>query len=323
VTPLQEARIVFLDRESLPLEMTLRAPSFPHRLTVHARTAPEDVAERIADADIVITNKVPVRRDAILGATRLRFIAISATGTDPVDLATCRERGITVSNVRGYAVATVPEHTFALILALRRSLVAYRQSVLDGRWQAAQQFCFFDHPIGDLAGSTLGIIGGGTLGSAVGRLGEAFSMQVLFAGRKGDTAPGEGRTPFDEVLRRSDVLTLHCPLNEATRGLIGSEEFARMERRPLLINVARGGIVDEAALAEAVESGQIAGAGIDVASSEPPPLSNPLMRIASHPAVLLTPHVAWASRQAIQALADQTIENIDLFHAGTPRYVVT
>lgn len=315
---MRELSIVFLDRETLSPETRLRAPSFPHRLTVYAHTAPDEVAGRIADADIVISNKVPVRREAIAGARRLRLIAIAATGSDPIDLAACREAGVTVCNVRDYATRTVPEHIFALILALRRSIVAYRQSVIDGRWQESGKFCFFDHPISDLAGSTLGIFGSGSLGSSVARLGEAFGMRVLFAGRKG-TAGGEGRAPFEEVLAESDVISLNCPLTAETRGLIGRAEFERMTRRPLLINASRGGLVDEEALVEAIETGRIAGAGFDVTSPEPPSADSPLMRIAERPNVIVTPHVAWASREAIQALADQLVENIELFVAGRPR----
>lgn len=314
--------IVFLDRDTLSPETMLRPPGFPHELVVHDRTTAEQVRERIARADIVISNKVPLRRESLIHAPRLKMIAVAATGTDIVDLAAAKERGITVSNIRNYAKHTVPEHTFALMLALRRSIIPYRQSVLDGRWQEAAQFCFFDHPIADLGGSTLGIIGHGTLGKAVGRIAEAFGMKVLIAGRKGTDQIKPGQTPFDEVMRRADVLTLHCPLNTETRGIISAREFALMERKPILINTGRGGLVDELALEQALEEGEIAAAGFDVTDGEPPAADSPMMRIAARPNVILTPHVAWASREAIQALADQLIENIELFVAGTPRNVV-
>lgn len=314
--------IVFLDRDTLSPETMLRPPGFPHELVVHDRTTAEQVRERIARADIVISNKVPLRRESLIHAPRLKMIAVAATGTDIIDLAAAKERGITVSNIRNYAKHTVPEHTFALMLALRRSIVPYRQSVLDGRWQEAAQFCFFDHPIADLGGSTLGIIGHGTLGKAVGRIAEAFGMKVLIAGRKGTDQVKPGQTPFDEVMRRADVLTLHCPLNAETRGIISTREFALMEKTPILINTGRGGLVDELALEQALEKGEIAAAGFDVTDGEPPAADSPMMRIAARPNVILTPHVAWASREAIQALADQLIENIELFVAGTPRNVV-
>lgn len=315
-------KIVFLDRDTLSPETVLRAPAFPHELIVHDRTAPDEVAERIADADIVISNKAPLRRESLGRANRLKMIAVAATGTDIVDLPAAREQGITVSNIRNYAKHTVPEHTFALMLALRRSILSYRQSVLDGRWQQAAQFCFFDHPISDLGGSTLGIIGNGTLGQAVGRIAEAFGMTVLVAGRRGSDELKPGQTPFDEVMRRADVITLHCPLNAETRGIIGTREFALMERKPILINTGRGGLVDEKALEQALDDGRIAAAGFDVTDGEPPTADSPMMRVATRPNVILTPHVAWASREAIQALADQLIENIELFVAGTPRNVV-
>lgn len=316
-------RIVFLDRDTLSPETVVRAPSVPHEMVVHARTAPHEVAERIRDADVVVTNKAPVRAEALAGATKLKLIAVSATGTDIVDLAEAKARGIAVCNIRNYAKHTVPEHTFALMLALRRSILPYRQSVTEGRWQQAAQFCYFDYPISDLGGSTLGIIGHGTLGQSVGKIAEAFGMTVLAAGRRGATELKPGQTAFDEVLKRSDVITLHCPLTPETRGVIGAREFALMERKPLLINTGRGGLVDEPALEKALDAGQIAGAGFDVTDGEPPAADSPMMRIAARENVILTPHVAWASREAIQALADQLIENIELFFAGTPRNLVS
>ena len=307
--------VVFLDRATLPEEIRLRPLGFPHRLTTHEGTPAGDVAARIADAEVVITNKAPVRAEAIAAAPRLKLIAVAATGTDLVDLAACTARGITVCNIRDYAVHTVPEHAFALMLALRRNLLAYRDSVRNGRWQESGQFCFFDHPVHDLAGSTLGIIGAGVLG-------KAFGMHVLFAARKGRTDIGPTHTPFERVLAESDVITLHSPLTPATRNMIGAAEFAAMARRPLLINTARGGLVDETALRDALVGGQIAGAGFDVATAEPPPAGHVLMELLKLPNFILTPHVAWSSREAIQGLADQLVENIELFVRGTPRNVV-
>ncbi len=315
-------RVVFLDRATLGPTVALRPLLVPHELVGYDATPASLVEARIADADIVITNKTPLGEAAIAASPKLRLIAIAATGTDVVDLAACRARGVAVCNIRGYALHTVPEHTFALILALRRNLLAYRASVAAGRWQQAGQFCYFDYPIKDLAGSTLGVCGGGALGSAVARLGRAFGMEVLFAGRKGEALAREGYVPFDEMLRRADVITLHCPLTPATRHLIGAPEFARMARRPLLINTGRGGLVDEVALGEALRSGQIAGAGFDVASEEPPPPGHPLLTLLDLPNFILTPHVAWASEEAMQTLADQLIANIDAFLADEPRNLV-
>ena len=316
------ARVVFLDRDTISPETVLRELSFSHELEVFDRTTAEQVAVRITDADIVITNKAPVRGAALEGAKRLRLVAVAATGTDVVDVKAANARGVTVSNIRNYAVNTVPEHTFALLLALRRSVVAYRESVARGRWREAAQFCYFDYPIRDLAGSTLGVVGDGALGKAVAKLGEAFGMKVLFSDYKGTTGMGPLYTPFADVLRLSDVITLHTPLMPSTRNLIGAPEFAAMARKPLLINTARGGLVDEAALAVALRTGQIAGAGFDVVTTEPPPDDHPLVQLLELPNFILTPHVAWASQEAIQGLADQLIDNVEAFWAGSPRNVV-
>jgi glycerate dehydrogenase len=316
------ARVVFLDRATLPDAIVLRAPGFAHEWALHDRTEPGEVAERIADADIVVTNKAPVRADALARAPHLRMIAVAATGYDVVDVAACARRGITVSNVRDYAVNTVPEHTFALILALRRSIGAYRASVAEGAWQRSGQFCYFDYPIRDLSGATLGIFGDGALGKAVADLGRAFGMRVLFSSYKGVSGMGPLYTPFEDVLRQSDVLTLHCPLMPSTRNMIAAPEFAQMTRRPLVINTARGGLIDEQALCDALVAGQISGAAFDVVTTEPPPRDHPYMGLMSRPDFILTPHVAWASLEAIQSLADQLIDNVDAFARGTPRNVV-
>lgn len=318
----QALQVVFLDRDTISPETVIRPFAFEHELKVYERTSAEQVAERIADADIVITNKVPLRREALAGATHLKMVAVAATGTDNIDLAVCAEKGVVVSNIRGYAVNTVPEHTFALIFALRRSIVAYRESVKAGRWQQAQQFCYFDYPIKDLSGSTLGIIGEGVLGQSVAAIGRALGMRVLFAARKGGQKQGSLYTPFEQFLEQSDIITLHCPLNEQTRNLISDAEFALMKRKPMLINTARGGLVNEEALARAMRSGQLGGAGFDVTAPEPPPNDHPLVQLLDLHNFILTPHVAWASQEAIQGLVDQLIDNIEAFQQGQPRNVV-
>jgi glycerate dehydrogenase len=315
-------RVVLLDRKTLPDDIHFRAFSFANELVAFDQTAPDEVSERIKDADIVITNKAPVRGPAIASAPNLKLVAVAATGTDVVDIAACAQQGITVSNIRNYAVNTVPEHTFALILALRRSLLAYRNSVQAGRWQEANQFCYFDFPINDLAGSTLGIIGDGALGRSVADLGRAFGMKVLFSDYKGTKGMGPLYTPFEKVLEVSDVITLHSPLMPSTRNMISAAEFAKMAKRPLLINTARGGLVDEAALEHALRSGQISGAGFDVVTTEPPAQDHPLMRLLDLPNFILTPHVAWASREAVQSLVDQLIDNVEAFERGAPTNIV-
>lgn len=315
-------KIVFLDRATIAPQIGLRAPSFPHELVVHEHTRPEQVVERLAGASIAIVNKVPLTSAALEQLPELRLIAVTATGTDCIDKAFCQQRGIAVSNIRGYALNTVPEHTFALMLALRRNIVAYRDDVLAGEWQRSGQFCFFNHAIHDLGGARLGIIGEGVLGQRVAEIARAFGMVPLFAAHKGRSGLGPLYTPWDEVLATSDIITLHSPLTPQTRGMIALPEFRAMARRPLIINTARGGLVDEDALVQALDEGLIAGAGFDVAAAEPPAADSPMMCIAGRPNVILTPHVAWASDEAQQALADQLIDNIDNFVAGCPSNLV-
>jgi len=309
-------RIVFLERESI--RGTFRQPDFPHDYDEYPLSAAEDVPARVREASIVITNKVVLRGELLATLPKLKMIACAATGTDNVDLAWCREHGIVVSNIRGYAVNTVPEHVIALAMALRRNLLAYRRDVRDGQWQRSPNFCFFDHPIRDLHGATLGLIGRGSLGEGVARLAEAFGMRVLWAERKGAEKVGPGRTAFAELLRQSDVVSLHCPLNDATRGLIGEAELRLMKPEAILINTARGGIVDEAALVRALKENWIGGAGFDVLSKEPPREGNPLLEL-DQPNFILTPHVAWASAGAMQALLDQLTGNLEAFARGEPR----
>jgi glycerate dehydrogenase len=315
--------VVFLDRATLAPQTQLRPLPFDHTLETFERTAPGEVAARIRHADIVITNKVRLTAEALDGAARLRMVAIAATGTDIVDLHACAARGIVVSNVRDYAGNSVPEHTFALIFALRRSLLAYRDAVRAGRWLESGQFCFFDYPIRNLAGSTLGIVGDGALGQAVAQMGRAFGLRVLFAARGTRNDAQAGYVPLGTLFEESDIITLHFPLKAETRNLIDAAAFGRMKRRPLLINTARGGLVDEAALVGALRSGAISGAGFDVVTEEPLPADHPFQAVLSHPAFILTPHVAWASDEAMQALADQLVENIAAFHEGKPRNDVT
>ena len=315
-------KIVFLDRATLSPQTRLREPAFAHTLELFDRTAPEEVAARIAGADIVIVNKVRLTAELLAAAPRLRLVAVAATGTDNVDVAACAARGIAVSNIRNYAKNTVPEHTFALIFALRRSILAYHAAVRDGRWQQAAQFCFFDYPIRDLAGSTLGVIGDGALGTSVAAIGRALGMQVLFSAHKGRSGQGSLYKQFEEVLARADVITLHCPLRPATRNMIGAAEFALMRRKPLLINTGRGGLVDESAVGPALEAGQIAGAGFDVTTTEPPPADHPFMALMDRPDFILTPHVAWASDEAVQGLADQLVDNVEAFERGEPANLV-
>jgi glycerate dehydrogenase len=313
-------RIVFLDRNTLRAD--IRRPAFGHEWREYAETSSDAVVERLKGATIAITNKVALREAELAQLPDLKFIAVAATGVDIIDLESCRRRGIAVSNVRNYAPHAVPEHVFALILALRRNLISYREEIQSGAWERASTFCLLDYPIRELYESRLGIVGYGALGRAVEQLARAFGMRVRISEHKGARTLRPGRTGFEDTLRSSDILTLHCPLTDETRNLIGLEELGQMQRHALLINTARGGLVNEAALVEALNAGLIAGAGFDVLTSEPPREGNPLLEL-NLPNFILTPHVAWASREAMQTLADQLIANIEAFIAGRPQNLLT
>jgi glycerate dehydrogenase len=312
--------IVFLDRASLKAELS--GPAFEHGWTEYASSTAGEAVERLRDATVAITNKVALRAETLARLPQLKLIAIAATGYDIVDLDYCKANGIAVANIRNYATHTVPEHTFALILALRRNLLAYRQDVEDGRWQRASQFCFFDHPIRDLAGSTMGIIGEGALGQASAALARAFGMKVLFADHAGPRVARTEFTSLETLLKEADVVSLHAPLTPDTRNMIGMAQLRMMKRSALLINTARGGLVDEQALASALQEGLIGGAGFDVLTREPPTEGNPLLALRL-PNFILPPHVAWASDGAMQFLADQLIDNIEAFVGGKPQHLLT
>jgi glycerate dehydrogenase len=309
-------RIVFLDASTCIAE--IRRPAFQHEWTEYPATSAEQTVERLKDATIAITNKVQLQRGILEQLPKLKMVAVAATGTDNVDIEYCRERGIVVSNIRNYSVHTVPEHVFMLMLALRRNLLSFHADVRNGAWQTAPQFCLFTHPVHDLYRTTLGIIGRGAIGKSVEQIALAFGMKVLFAEHKGAGEIRPGYTAFDTAMRDSDVVTLHLPLNAQTRHLISAAEFALMKPGALLINTARGGLVDEAALLDALRSGRIGGAGFDVLGKEPPRAGNPLLDL-DLPNFILTPHIAWSGRNAMQALADQLIANIEAYLAGTPQ----
>jgi glycerate dehydrogenase len=313
-------RAVFLDRASLKAHV--RAPNGAGAYVEYDKTAPEEIVTRLEGADVAIVNKVPMRGATLERLPDLKMIAVAATGYDVIDVAYCKAHGIAVANIRNYAVHTVPEHAFMLILALRRSLLAYRRDVENGVWNKSDQFCFFTHPIGDLHGSTLGIIGEGAIGQGTAAIGRAFGMKILFADHPPPKMEGVSLTPHDEVLAQSDVISLHCPLMPATRNLIDLAAFRKMKRTALLINTARGGLVDESALIQALDEGLIAGAGFDVLTVEPPRDGHPLLDVR-RPNFILTPHIAWASDGAMQFLADQLIDNIDAWAAGKPQHLVT
>ena len=282
----------------------------------YPHTEASQLASRLQGAEVVVSNKVMLTREVLASAEQLRLICVAATGTNNVDLDAARELGIAVTNVRAYGTASVAQHVFALILSLHRQIPAYQQAVRQGRWQQSKFFCLLDFPIEELTGNVLGIVGYGELGQAVARTAACFDMEVRIAQRNADdTRPG--RIPLEALLAEADVLSLHCPLTEENRGMIGETQLRLMKPSAILINAARGGLVNETALARALQEGWIAGAGVDVLEQEPPDGSSPLL--ADIPNLILTPHVAWASRPARQRLLNQVIDIIRDYRTGTIR----
>jgi len=313
-------RIVLLDRATFVPEVRFHAERIPGaRWREYPVTAPGDIVDHVGrDTEVVAVNKVRLTGEILAQLPGLRMVAITATGTDNVDLGHAREHGIAVANVRDYATVSVPEHVIALAFALRRRLFDYAEAARDGRWVRSPFFCVHAGTIEELSGAAFGIIGGGALGRATGALAQALGMRVLLAERRGATAIRAGRVAFDAVLAEADVLSLHLPLTPETHHLIGAGELARMKPGAILINTARGALVEPQAVIEALRSGRLGGAGIDVLDAEPPPPDHPLLtaRLSN---LIVTPHIAWASRQAQQKLADESIENIAAFVRGESR----
>jgi len=308
-------KAVFLDTESLDDLSFAPIKEQCSSLELYRTTPPDKVTERIAGAELIILNKVRLARHHFASTPSLKLICVVATGTDVIDLQAANEFGVSVSNCQAYGTASVVQHVFSLILALATRLIPYHHAVQAGRWQQATQFCFLDYPITELAGKKLGIVGYGTLGKAVGRVAEAFGMEVLVARRPG--AEDDSRPALAQLLPELDVLTLHCPLSSATRNLIDEEALGRMKPGALLVNCARGGIVDESALAKALRSGKLGGAATDVLCIEPPVDGNPLLA-NDIPNLIITPHIAWGSTEARTRIIAQTAENICAFRANRP-----
>ncbi len=313
----------FLDRASLDRgDMDFAAIEALTRFESFDRTNPDQVIDHAADADILIVNKVFLGREELTALPRLRLICVIATGVNNIDLDAARDAGVPVVNVRDYAAASVSQHTFLLMLALSTRFLDYHKDLDNGRWQAQEQFCLLDHPIRELSGKTLGLIGYGHIARAVERIARAFAMEIMVARSLRPDAPEQpDRVPLDDLLKNADIVSLHCPLSEYSRGLIGREQLKAMKDNALLINTARGGIIDEAALLEALQRNEIGGAGLDCLEQEPPPPDHPLLS-ARLPNLILTPHNAWGAREARQRLVDGTAENIRQFLAGqTPARV--
>ncbi|AHK79819.1 glycerate dehydrogenase [Ectothiorhodospira haloalkaliphila] len=310
---------VFLDLETLDrgdLDLSPLHDSLT-RWTFHDYTRPPETVERIQGAQVVITNKVVLDADALAAAPDLKLVCLAATGTNNVDLEAASRLGITVCNVRDYATASVVQHVFAMLLSLTVRLSRYHDDVRSGAWNDSRQFCLLDHPIRELDGRRLGIIGYGVLGRATAQAAQAFGMDVAVAQSLTGRGPEPGRLALDEVIGTSDVLSLHCPLTPETHQLIDEHRLRMMKSDAVLINTARGAIVDNAALAEALRRGEIGGAGVDVLEKEPPEAGHPLLA-ADIPNLIITPHIAWAAVEARQRMVDALAANIQAFKSGQP-----
>jgi len=316
-------RAVFLDHTSLDLgdlDLATLRESFGE-LVLHASTTAEQVAERLKGAQVAISNKVVIDAGTFAACPDLKLVLVTATGTNNVDLISAREHGVTVCNCQGYGTPSVVQHTLLLLLALATRLPDYQQAVHQGLWQKSKQFCLLDFPIVELEGKTLGLLGHGELGGAVARLAEAFGMRVLLGQIPGRPARAD-RLPLTELLPQVDALTLHCPLNDNTRDMIGAYELSLMKPHAFIVNTARGGLINEQALADALRNGHLGGAASDVLSVEPPVTGNPLLA-GDIPRLIITPHSAWGAREARQRIVSQITENARAFFAGAPVRVVS
>lgn len=316
-------RAVFLDYTSLDLgdlDLDPLRRAFGD-LQLCADTTPANVIERLQGVSVAISNKALLNAQTLAACPELKLILVAATGTNNVDLEAARALGITVANCQGYGTPSVAQHTLGLLLALATRLVDYNKAVADGQWQQAKQFCLLDFPIVELEGKTLGLFGHGELGSAVAKLAEAFGMRVLIGQIPGRPARA-GRLTLDELLPQVDALTFHCPLTEHTRNFIGARELALLKPGAFVVNTARGGMIDEQALADALRSGHLGGAATDVLSVEPPRDGNPLLG-ADIPRLIITPHSAWGSREARQRIVGQLAQNAEAFFNGTALRVVS
>ena len=313
-------KAIFLDYATVSFHGDLD-PASLHRalpsLELRDHTSQPDVARAIAGAEVVLVNKLRLTREIIEGAPNLKLIALAATGTNNVDLDAARERGVAVCNLRDYCTASVVQHVFGVLLLLTQKLREYDALVRSGAWQRGEQFCLLDYPIRELTGRKLGIVGYGTLGRGVARAAQVFGLEVLVANRPGgDRTPG--RVDLDELLPQVDVLSLHCPLSPATTGLIGVRQLGFMKPDAVLVNTARGALIDSQALADALRAGRLGGAAIDVLPQEPPVDGNPLLA-GDIPNLIVTPHIAWAAREARQRCLDEMAANVEDFRRGGRR----
>lgn len=313
-------KLVFLDSDTLihPIDKPDWISEWIN-LPATAQTT-EAVSTALAGAQICITNKIRITPAILANCPDLKYICVAATGYDCIDLQACREHGVLVSNVPGYSKQSVAESVIASIYALRRNLMTYARIGPSG-WSDSSHFCVHDRPIQDVAGATLGIVGQGAIGSEVARLASALGMTILFAEHRGKHEVREGYTRFETVMAQADVITLHCPLTPATQGLIGQAEVAHMKPGALLINTARGPLVNEQAVLDGLQTGHLGGAALDVLSTEPPKGDEPLLTL-NHPNLIITPHVAWAAHDGQSRLVSGLQANLQAFHAGRPIHLV-
>lgn len=315
-------RIVILDGYTAnPGDLSWAGIEALGHCVVHDRTDEADIVARVGDAEIVLTNKTMLSADTIARLPHVKMIGVLATGVNVVDVAAAKARGITVCNVPAYSTPGVAQAVFALLLELTNRTGHHDRTVHEGRWTACEDFCYWDGDLVELAGRTLGIVGYGRIGAAVARIGRAFEMRILANRRhaSGSVDGGGDYVDLDRLFRESDVVTLHCPLTPETKELVNAATLARMKPTAYLINTARGGLVNEADLATALDAGRIAGAGLDVLTVEPPPASNPLLRAKN---CVITPHTAWATHASRRRLLEITAANIAAFRAGSPQNVV-
>ena len=312
-------KAVFLDYATMGPDLDLEPlRSLFSALTIYDETDDDQVAERVQSADFVFTNKIHLTEDLVRTANKLKFIGLTATGTDNIDLSSARQLGVAVCNIRAYCTQSVVEHVFGTLLMLSHNLGRYSATVRAGDWQTSQDFCMLTYPIRELSAMTMGIVGYGELGQGVAHVAREFGMGVIVSARPGSASVDEGRVAFDELLERSDVISLHCPLNEQTRNLIGKHTFEKMKPGAILINTARGALVDSAALVDALQSGHLAGASIDVLSKEPPVRGDPLLDYEAGN-LIVTPHIAWGTNEARQNAIDELAANVEAFLRGEKR----
>jgi glycerate dehydrogenase len=318
-----QRRAVFLDHTSLDLgdlDLSPWRETFSD-LVLHASTTPDQVAERLKDAEVAISNKIMIDAATFAACPNLKLVLVTATGVNNVDLDAARKHGVVVSNCQGYGTPSVAQHTLMLLLAMATRLPDYQQAIHQGQWQKSKQFCLLDFPIVELEGKTLGLLGHGELGGAVAKLAEAFGMRVLSGQIPGRPARPD-RVPLHELLPQVDALTLHCPLNDHTRDMIGAHELSLLKPKAFVVNTARGGLINEQSLADALRNGHLAGAATDVLTVEPPVNGNPLLS-GDVPRLIITPHSAWGSQEARQRIVGQINENAQAFYEGKPVRVVS